>query len=80
MASLGLVLFLPDPTALSIISVVLGFTVIVGSFLNSYAADTYDGMMAKRQQGASYFWLGRDVRGKFEEYNCDKRSNQTCLG
>jgi CDP-L-myo-inositol myo-inositolphosphotransferase len=40
----------------------LGFAAIVGSFLNSYTADKYDGLMAARLQGASYFRLGRDVR------------------
>ena len=40
----------------------LGFAAIVGSFLNSYTADKYDGLMAQRVQGASYFRLGRDVR------------------
>ena len=44
------------------LSVLLGFAAIVGSFLNSYTADKYDGLMAKRLQGASYFRLGRDVR------------------
>ena len=44
------------------LSVVLGFAAIVGSFLNSYTADKYDGLMAQRLQGASYFRLGRDVR------------------
>ena len=44
------------------LSVVLGFAAIVGSFLNSYTADKYDGLMARRLQGASYFRLGRDVR------------------
>ena len=40
----------------------MGFGAIVGSFLNSYSADKYDGLMAKRLQGASYFRLGRDLR------------------
>jgi len=40
----------------------LGFAAIVGSFLNSYTADKYDGLMAQTLQGASYFRLGRDVR------------------
>ena len=40
----------------------LGFAAIVGSFLNSYTADKYDGVMAQRLKGASYFRLGRDVR------------------
>ncbi len=44
------------------LSVLLGFAAIVGSFLNSYMADKYDGLMAQRLQGASYFRLGRDVR------------------
>ncbi len=44
------------------LSVVLGFAAIVGSFLNSYTADKYDGLMAQRLQGATYFRLGRDVR------------------
>jgi len=44
------------------LSVALGFAAIVGSFLNSYTADKYDGLMAVRLQGASYFRLGRDVR------------------
>ena len=44
------------------LSVLLGFAAIVGSFLNSYTADKYDGLMAQRLQGSSYFRLGRDVR------------------
>ncbi len=44
------------------LSILLGFAAIVGSFLNSYTADKYDGLMAERLQGASYFRLGRDVR------------------
>ena len=44
------------------LSIVLGFAAIVGSFLNSYTADKYDGLMLQRLQGASYFRLGRDVR------------------
>ncbi len=44
------------------LSLVLGFAAIVGSFLNSYTADKYDGFMAQRLHGASYFRLGRDVR------------------
>ncbi len=44
------------------LSLLLGFAAIVGSFLNSYTADKYDGLMAQRLQGASYFRLGRDVR------------------
>ena len=48
-----------DDTA---IPVVLGFAAIVGSFLNSYTADKYDGLMAQRLRGTSYLRLGRDVR------------------
>ncbi len=44
------------------VSLVLGFAAIVGSFLNSYTADKYDGLMAQRLEGASHFRLGRDVR------------------
>jgi choline kinase/phosphatidylglycerophosphate synthase len=44
------------------LSVLLGFAAIVGSFLNSYTADKYDGLMTQRLQGAPYFRLGRDVR------------------
>jgi CDP-L-myo-inositol myo-inositolphosphotransferase len=44
------------------LSVMLGFAAIVGSFLISYTADKYDGFMAQRLQGASYFRVGRDVR------------------
>ena len=44
------------------LSVLLGFAAIVGSFVNSYTADKYDGLMAQRLQGATYFRLGRDVR------------------
>ncbi len=40
----------------------LGFAAIVGSFLNSYTADKYDGVMARRLRGGAYFRLGRDVR------------------
>jgi len=44
------------------LSIVLVFAAIVGSFLISYTADKYDGLMAQRLQGASYFRLGRDTR------------------
>ena len=44
------------------LALVLGFAAIVGSFMNSYTADKYDGLMARRLRGASYFRLGRDVR------------------
>ena len=41
---------------------VVGFAAIVGSFMNSYTADKYDGLMARRLQGAPYIRMGRDVR------------------
>ena len=44
------------------LAVLLGFAAIVGSFLNSYTADKYDGLMAQRLQDAPCFRLGRDVR------------------
>ena len=40
----------------------LGFAAILGSFMNSYTADKYDGLMARKLRGASYLRLGRDVR------------------
>ncbi len=42
-----------------------GFMAIIGSFMLSYTADKYDGMMAQRSQAGSWwrpFRLGRDVR------------------
>ncbi len=44
------------------LALVLGLAAIVGSFMNSYTADKYDGLMARKLRGASYFRLGRDVR------------------
>ena len=44
------------------LSLVLGFAAILGSFMNSYTADKYDGLMARKLRGASYLRLGRDVR------------------
>jgi len=39
------------------------FLAIVGSFMNSYTADKYDGiMMRKLGPGKRYFRMGRDVR------------------
>ena len=43
-------------------SLVFGFAAIIGSFMISYTADKYDGLMARRLQGAVYFRLGRDIR------------------
>lgn len=44
------------------VALAIGFAAIVGSYMNSYTADKYDGLMARRLHGASYFRLGRDVR------------------
>lgn len=41
---------------------VVGFAAVVGSFLNSYTADKYDGLMARKLGGRPHFRLGRDVR------------------
>ena len=43
-------------------ALVVGFAAILGSFMNSYTADKYDGLMARKLRGAPYFRLGRDVR------------------
>ncbi len=45
------------------ITLLIGFLAIIGSFLNSYTADKYDGLM-KRKLGlkGSYFRIGRDIR------------------
>ena len=39
----------------------VGFLAIVGTFLNSYTADKYDGFMSKRLN-KHYFRIGRDIR------------------
>ncbi len=41
-------------------ALVIGFLAIIGSFMVSYTADKYDGLM--RQRGGARFRLGRDVR------------------
>ncbi|MHA1231432.1 MAG: NTP transferase domain-containing protein [Candidatus Helarchaeota archaeon] len=41
----------------------IGFLAIIGSFMNSYTADKYDGLMKQKLGNKSaYFRLGRDVR------------------
>jgi CDP-L-myo-inositol myo-inositolphosphotransferase len=41
----------------------IGFFAIIGSFINSYTADKYDGLMKKRLIiGRHYFRIGRDMR------------------
>jgi CDP-L-myo-inositol myo-inositolphosphotransferase len=44
------------------LSLIIGFAAILGSFMNSYTADKYDGLMRERFGAASRFRLGRDVR------------------
>ncbi|MHC2995013.1 MAG: NTP transferase domain-containing protein [Candidatus Atribacteria bacterium] len=41
----------------------MGFLALIGSFMNSYTADKYDGLMKKKLgPGKHYFRIGRDVR------------------
>lgn len=41
----------------------IGFLAIIGTFMNSYTADKYDGLMKRRlKPGKYYFRMGRDVR------------------
>jgi len=41
----------------------IGFLSIIGSFMNSYTADKYDGLMKRKLTAmGSYFRIGRDVR------------------
>jgi CDP-L-myo-inositol myo-inositolphosphotransferase len=41
----------------------IGFLAIIGTFMNSYTADKYDGLMKRRLAlGKYYFRIGRDVR------------------
>lgn len=41
----------------------IGFLALIGSFMNSYTADKYDGLMKKKLGlGKHYFRIGRDVR------------------
>ena len=41
----------------------IGFLAIIGTFMNSYTADKYDGLMKKKLgPGKHYFRIGRDVR------------------
>jgi len=41
----------------------IGFLAIIGTFMNSYTADKYDGLMKRRlKPGKFYFRMGRDVR------------------
>ena len=41
----------------------IGFLAIIGTFMNSYTADKFDGLMKRKlRQGKYYFRMGRDVR------------------
>jgi len=43
--------------------IIIGFLAIIGTFMNSYTADKYDGLMQKKlKPGMHYFRIGRDVR------------------
>ena len=43
--------------------IIIGFLAIIGTFMNSYTADKYDGLMQKKlKPGMHYFRMGRDVR------------------
>lgn len=44
------------------LTLTVGFAAIVGSFMNSYTADKYDGLMADRLEQGFRMRLGRDVR------------------
>lgn len=41
--------------------IAIGFLAIMGSFMNSYTSDKYDGFMKRKTKG-HYFRIGRDVR------------------
>jgi len=44
--------------------IIIGFLAIIGTFMNSYTADKYDGLMQKKilKPGIHYFRIGRDIR------------------
>ncbi|MCQ9205992.1 MAG: sugar phosphate nucleotidyltransferase [Omnitrophica bacterium] len=45
------------------LSLLIGFMAILGTFMNSYTADKYDGFMKRKLgPGGHYFRMGRDVR------------------
>ena len=47
----------------TLLSLLVGFLAIIGTFMNSYTADKYDGLMMKKLgQEGSYLRMGRDVR------------------
>ena len=47
----------------NLLYLVIGFLAIIGTFMNSYTADKYDGLMKKKiGSKGHYFRIGRDVR------------------
>lgn len=47
----------------SFLNIFIGFLAIIGSFINSYTADKYDGLMKRKlEPGKNYFRIGRDIR------------------
>ncbi len=47
----------------SFLTIVIGFLAIIGTFMNSYTADKYDGLMKRKLDSKGhYFRIGRDVR------------------
>jgi CDP-L-myo-inositol myo-inositolphosphotransferase len=48
---------------MDIFALFIGFLAIIGTFMNSYTADKYDGLMKRKlRPGKYYFRMGRDVR------------------
>ncbi len=46
-----------------ILTLIVGFLALIGTFMNSYTADKYDGSMRKKLgYGEFYFRMGRDIR------------------
>ena len=47
----------------NLLALFIGFLAIIGTFMNSYTADKYDGLMKRKLgPGKYYFRMGRDVR------------------
>ncbi|TET33052.1 MAG: hypothetical protein E3J72_17885 [Planctomycetota bacterium] len=58
----GLTYFVYSPTG-NILYLFVGFMAIIGSFMNSYTADKYDGFMKKKLgEKEQFLRMGRDVR------------------
>lgn len=50
-------------TSRNFLALFIGFLAIIGTFMNSYTADKYDGLMKRKlRPGKYYFRMGRDVR------------------